>query len=181
MRPPGVIFYNNLIIYYQCCTCICHGNDVKLIRCCPGHDVKTAAMLALSGVWVRLCQVESPLQEMVWLHGLLSWHVSHFWVCITFCTMPILFSQSFQYNIRIFRSDGGVLWCIWNLLFRNPKRCRIACLATEKSRLRTVPESGVTRLQSPDHLRISPKTSRGRYNNQLCLHEFWNFILINDF
>ena len=27
--------------------------------------VKTAAMVALSGVWMRLCQVESPLQERV--------------------------------------------------------------------------------------------------------------------
>ena len=30
---------------------------------CPGHDGYTAAMLALSGVWMRLCQVESPLQD----------------------------------------------------------------------------------------------------------------------
>ena len=44
-----------------------YGNDIKLIRCCPGLDGQTAAMLVLSGMWMRLCQVESPLQERVWL------------------------------------------------------------------------------------------------------------------
>ena len=41
-------------------------------------------MLALPGVWMRLCQVESPLPKKG-VVGMLSWHGSHFWVCITFC------------------------------------------------------------------------------------------------
>ena len=41
-------------------------------------------MLAHSGVWTRLCQVESPPAGKG-VVGLLSWHGSHFWVCITFC------------------------------------------------------------------------------------------------
>ena len=42
------------------------GYDVKLIRCCNGHDSQTAAMLAYSGVWMRLYLVES-LPRRVWI------------------------------------------------------------------------------------------------------------------
>ena len=31
------------------------------------HNDSTAAMFTLSGVWMWLCQVEIPLQEMVWI------------------------------------------------------------------------------------------------------------------
>ena len=31
-----------------------------------GMTVETVAMFALSDVWMRLCWMESPLQEMVW-------------------------------------------------------------------------------------------------------------------
>ena len=57
---------------------LCPGNDAKLIRCVlgmtlnssvvvQGMTVKLRPCLPFSGVWMRLCQVESPLQERVWL------------------------------------------------------------------------------------------------------------------
>ena len=53
----------------------CSGYDAKLIRCVLGTTLNSLvivqvipvklAMLALSDRWMRLCQVESPLQESV--------------------------------------------------------------------------------------------------------------------
>ena len=37
---------------------------IELIWCCPGHGHLTVVMCTLSGLWMRLCQVESSLQEI---------------------------------------------------------------------------------------------------------------------
>ena len=51
--------WNLYIAVYRCISKSNSSVDVQ------GNDGYTAAMLALSGVWMRLCQVESPLQERV--------------------------------------------------------------------------------------------------------------------
>ena len=48
-----------------------------------GMTVKLRPCFRFREVWMRLCQVESTAGKGV--VGLLSWHGSYFWVCITFC------------------------------------------------------------------------------------------------
>ena len=102
------------------------GNDVKLIRCvlnttldisvvnCPGHDGWTAAMLALSGVWMRLCQVKKPSAGKG-VVGLFSWHGLHFenvlqFVrCITVTVSPnqIIMKIRWGWGVVELRMRGG--------------------------------------------------------------------------
>ena len=83
---------------------VCNGNRVELLQ--RRDDIQflkgrwwwysriyCAAIFTLSGVWMRLCQVKSPLQERVWQYTcLLGWHGSHIWVCITFCKVQLGYS-----------------------------------------------------------------------------------------
>ena len=41
------------------------GRMFNSSHCCPGTTVKLWPCLRLSSVWMRLCQIESPLQERV--------------------------------------------------------------------------------------------------------------------
>ena len=85
--------------------------DVELVYCCPRHDSWTAAMFALSSMWMRLCQVESPLQERECCADMVRTFefVSHF---VRFDTVTLLPKQYYYYysSVEIAWRDKAILF-----------------------------------------------------------------------
>ena len=86
------IFWSSKLISQQWYHC--PGNDAKLIRCVLGMTLNSSVVVQGMTVKLRPCLhfLACGWGSVRWkalagkgVVGLLSWHGSHFWVCITFC------------------------------------------------------------------------------------------------
>jgi hypothetical protein len=81
----------------------------RLINCCYACEV------ALSGMLMRVCQVES------YLHGKgvdsLDWYGSHFWVCITFCEVRQYYQTDWNTGNECWKLKKTREECVLNWIF----------------------------------------------------------------